>query len=57
VDIQFAMSDYKYMEDLVKVKNISNEIEKIQLREKGAVDEQEKEVYDNKKKELYLKLY
>lgn len=29
IDIQFAMSDYQYLEDVVGIKKISQEIEKI----------------------------
>jgi hypothetical protein len=34
VDIQFAMSDYQYLESVVNIKKISQEIEKIDLQMK-----------------------
>jgi len=32
VDIQFAMSDYQYLEDVVTIKKMSQEIEKLDLK-------------------------
>ena len=32
IDIQFAMSDYQYLEDVVKIKKLSQEIEKIDMK-------------------------
>lgn len=38
MDIQFAMSDYQYLENVVAIKNISQQIEKVDQKLKESIE-------------------
>ena len=49
IDIQFAMSDYQYMNDVVSIKKLSNDIIKLDMK----IDECKDGIHDARKKTYY----
>ena len=46
MDIQFAMSDYQYLENVVAIKNISQQIEKVDQKLKESIEKNQDERED-----------